>query len=126
MTAQLDISATNYADCRHVSVEGRIDHTNSDRFLEQLSGLAADVPAGGGMVLDLSKLDFITSAGLRAMLMADRTIKAASGKFVVSGIGGVVREVFRISKFDALLSTAETTAEGMAIVSDAAADAFSG
>ncbi|MFK7944908.1 MAG: STAS domain-containing protein, partial [Paracoccaceae bacterium] len=70
--------------------------------------------------------EFITSAGLRALLMADRQIKSGGGKFIVSGIDGVVKEVFRISKSDAVLNVADTAAEGGKQVSSAAAEAYPG
>lgn len=122
--AELSVTSQDFADCRVVVVAGRIDHTNSQVFQETLERYAHGVPAGGGMVNDLAKLEFITSAGLRALLLADRQIKSGGGKFIVSGIDGVVKEVFRISKFDALLSVTETAAEGVAQVSPAAAEAY--
>ena len=124
--AELSVTSQDYADCRVVSVSGRIDHTNSDRFLSELTSHAEGAAKGGGMVTDLAKLEFITSAGLRALLMADRQVKSGGGKFVVSGIDGVVKEVFRISKFDALLSVTETAADGVAQVSSAAAEEYPG
>lgn len=123
---KLTVAVQDYADCRVVSVSGRIDHTNSEQFLDDLAALAGDVQASGGMVIDLSKLEFITSAGLRALLMADRQVKGIGGKLVVAGIGGVVKEVFRISKFDALLSVVDDAAQGVAQTSPAAADLFPG
>ena len=78
------------------------------------------------MVADLSGLEFITSAGLRALLMADRAVKAGGGKFIASGVEGVVKEVFRISKFNALLNVADTAAEGVAEISSVASEAFPG
>lgn len=122
----LTVTAETYAECCLVSVAGRVDHTNSDDFLKQLTGYADGVASGGGMVIDLAKLDFITSAGLRALLLAQRTVTGAKGKIVVSGVGGVVREVFRISKFDALLSVSDTVGEAMSQISAAAAEAYSG
>ena len=122
----LSVTAEQHADCCLVSVSGRVDHTNSDDFLKSLSAHAETVPANGGMVIDLDRLDFITSAGLRALLLSQRTVNAANGKLVVSGIGGVVKEVFRISKFDALLSVSATVNEAMSQISAAAAEAYSG
>jgi anti-sigma B factor antagonist len=116
----------NFADCRLVSVEGRVDHTNSERFQESLGAAAREVPEGGGMVVDLGGLEFITSAGLRALLLAQRTVSAAGSKLVVCGIEGVVREVFRIARFDTLLSVADTPEAALAQVSPAAAEAYSG
>ena len=119
----LSIDYQDYADCRVVSVTGRVDHTNSTQFLDNLSAHAEEA---GGMVIDLSRLDFITSAGLRALLMAHRTIAAKDGHMAVAGVTGSVREVFRISKFDALLNVTDSVAEGVAQISNAASTAFSG
>ncbi len=121
----LSVTSKDYADCRLVSVSGRVDHTNFERFHEELKVLGGSVPAEGGMVIDLGGLEFITSAGLRALLLTQKAVSEAKGKLVVAGIGGVVKEVFRISKFDALLSVADTTGDAMARVSDSAADAYS-
>ena len=122
----LTISAEKYSDCCLVSVVGRVDHTNSDSFLKQLTAQAETVSQGGGMVIDLDRLDFITSAGLRALLLAQRTVTTSDGKLVISGVGGVVKEVFRIAKFDALLNVAETVGEAMSQISASAAEAYSG
>ena len=122
----LTVTAEKFAECCLVSVAGRVDHTNSDDFLKQLTGHAETVAQGGGMVIDLDRLDFITSAELRALLLAQRTVTSSDGKLVVSGVGGVVKEVFRISKFDALLSVADTVGEAMSQISASAAEAYSG
>lgn len=82
------------------------------------------VPRGGGLVIDLSGLEF--STGLRALLLAQRTVTAAGARLVVCGIKGVVGEVFRISRFDTLLEVAGSTGEGVGQVSPAAAEAYSG
>lgn len=124
--SNLKIKCQDFADCKVVSVAGRVDHTSSDQFLEDVGIHAKSVGTNGGMVIDLSELEFITSAGLRALLLAQRTVNGAGGKLVVSGIRGVVKEVFRISKFDALLSVSETTSEAVGQISAAAAEAFSG
>ena len=124
--SDLSTNSESFADCRLVSVRGRIDHTNADRFQQSLGAAAREVPRGGGMVVDLSGLEFITSAGLRALLLAQRTVSAAGSKLVVCSVEGVVREVFRIARFDTLLSVAESTEAAVAQVSPAAAEAYSG
>ena len=124
--SELTVGVGDYAECRVVTVSGRVDHTNSDRFLAELSDHANGVASGGGLVVDLTNLEFITSAGLRALLLAQRSVEGAGAKLHIAGIGGVVKEVFRISKFDALLSVAETTSEAVAKISPEAAQAFSG
>ena len=120
----LAMRAQTFEECLLVEVSGRIDHTNSDQFLEDLNNHAQGVSADGGMVVDLGDLEFITSAGLRALLLAQRTLTAAGARLVVSRICGVVKEVFRISKFDSLLSVEETTELAIGQISPSAAKAF--
>ena len=116
----LAVEIEETAGCRVVSVTGRVDHTNSTEFLETLGRHAREKGGPGGMVVDLAGLEFITSAGLRALLVAHRTVAAAGGRLVVTGLHGVVKEVFRISKFDSLLAVAETRAEAVEQVSRSA------
>lgn len=120
----LSVRAETIAECRLVRLSGRIDHTNSDSFLEDLSAHAAQVGSGGGMVVDLGEVEYITSAGLRALLLAQRTLTAAGAQLIVTRISGVVKEVFRISKFDSLLSVAETTKKAVSQISPSAAEAI--
>ena len=124
--SDLSTRSESFADCRLVSVHGRIDHSNADRFQESLSAEAREVPKGGGLVVDLAGIEFITSAGLRALLLAQRTVSAAGARLVICGVRGVVREVFRIARFDTLLSVADSPETAMAKVSPAAAEAYSG
>lgn len=124
--SSLSVETEAFAECHLVRVTGRIDHTNSDQFLEDLSAAADKVESDGGMVVELSGLEYITSAGLRALMLAQRTLTAAEARLVVTGISGVVQEVFRISKFDSLLTVAETTRDAVAQISPQAAEAYSG
>ena len=124
--SDLSTRSESFADCRLVSVRGRIDHGNADRFWDALGAEAREVPQGSGMGVDLAGLEFITSAGLRALLLAQRTVSAAGARLVVCGVRGVVREVFRIARFDTLLSVAESPETALAQLSSAAAEAYSG
>lgn len=122
----LSTTSETFADCRLISVHGRIDHTNAEHFQQSLDAEAREVPEGGGMVVDLGGLEFITSAGLRALLLAQRMVSAQGARLVVCGVKGVVREVFRIARFDTLLSVADSTETAIAQVSPAAAEVHSG
>ena len=122
----LSVTANDYADCRLVTVAGRIDHTNSEQFQELIGTNVSRAGRDGGVVIDLTDLEFITSAGLRALLLAQRTVTSQGSKLVVAGIRGVVGEVFRISKFDALMTIAASPAEAVASISTAAAEAYTG
>jgi anti-sigma B factor antagonist len=80
--------------------EQRIDYDSAQRFQEQL--LAALGDGSTVLIVDFSAVESISSVGLRALVVAAKKSKAGSGKIVVSGLRPVVREVFEISRFDAL------------------------
>ncbi|MEM6661370.1 MAG: STAS domain-containing protein [Pseudomonadota bacterium] len=121
----LDLSISEKSGHCVAIVSGRIDHTNADRFQAGIGEAADAVPPKSGMIIDLSGLEYITSAGLRTLMLAHRKL-AGDRMLVVSGISGVVKEVFRISKFDALLSITDTQAGGIAMLSDHAAASSKG
>lgn len=51
------------------------------------------------MVFDLADLDYVSSAGLRVILLAGKKLRATQGKLVLAGMRDVVREVFDMSGF---------------------------
>lgn len=99
-------------------VSGRVDHTNAAAFLSELEGATSSFKGKTGMVIDLSGLEFITSAGLRGLIIAQKKLSAAGGKLAISGLTGTVADVFRISRFDTLFPVADTADAAAALVSD--------
>lgn len=53
------------------------------------------------VVLDLSRLDYICSAGLRSLLMASMKAQEKNVRLLLSNVGNSVKEVFDISGFNA-------------------------
>ncbi|HLF55616.1 MAG TPA: STAS domain-containing protein [Thermoanaerobaculia bacterium] len=86
-----------------VAVGGRLDTTSSAEFDRRGQELVA---AGSTrIVLDLSELEYVSSAGLRAVLTTAKSAQAAGGKLAIAGMKGVTKEVFSISGFDSILPT---------------------
>src|SRR5579862_4740758 len=56
------------------------------------------------VLLDMEELTYISSAGLRTVLIAAKEMRANGGAMAVCGVTGYVRQVFEISGFIALLS----------------------
>jgi anti-anti-sigma factor len=97
----VELSRVRYADVAVITVNGRVDHANADAFKTALwPFLAACQPDGEKLVLDLSGLEYISSAGLRVLMLAAREAKAQNGTLVISGLQPVVREIFEISRFN--------------------------
>ena len=56
------------------------------------------------LVLDLADLDYVSSAGLRSVLIAAKKANSADKTLVLVGMNAMVREVFRVSGFDRMLT----------------------
>jgi anti-anti-sigma factor len=73
----------------------------------ELDRAVTDVAGATRLVLDLSGLSFIDSAGLRVILQAEQTSKAAGGKLVVRAPSPPVRRLFEITGLDDALTVIE-------------------
>ena len=72
---------------------------------------------GAKLLLDFSSLEYISSAGLRELLVLAKKARAAEGALVICSLSPMVREVMEMSGFDKLLRLAdsrEVAAQAMA------------
>ena len=83
-----------------VTVKGRADHETSDA-LE--AALKAAVEANPRVAADLSALNYISSAGLRAIVQAARAAQGRGSEFAVCRVSGMVSKVFEVSGLDKFL-----------------------
>lgn len=60
------------------------------------------------LVADCARLDFLTSAGLRVLLVAGKRLAGQGGQLLLSGLNPSVREVFEISGFASLFQVFPT------------------
>jgi len=65
---------------------------------------------------DLGGLGYISSAGLRVMLLAAKKTRSAGGKLALFGLGDTVREVFEISGFLAIFAIFGSEDDALAFV----------
>jgi anti-anti-sigma factor len=76
------------------------------------------VLAGGTprLAVDMSGLDYISSAGLRVLLVMAKKVQQAKGKVALYGLVPNVREVFAVSGFDTIFSIQPDSAAALAAV----------
>jgi anti-anti-sigma factor len=86
-----------------VTVSGRLDSANSAEFDQRGQELVAS--GATRIVLDLAALEYVSSAGLRAVLTTAKSAQAAGGTLAIAAMQGVTKEVFSISGFDSILPT---------------------
>ncbi|HZT87887.1 MAG TPA: anti-sigma factor antagonist [Stellaceae bacterium] len=81
---------------------GRLDANTSADFEKEVMQQLSLAPSG--MVMDFSGLRYVSSAGLRVVLLAAKKLKAAGGTFVLCGLSSSIEEVFKISGFLSILT----------------------
>jgi anti-sigma B factor antagonist len=102
---RLELKQSRIGDAVVIAVTGRVDHANADQFRADLWPHLAGCAAGGDrLVLDLAGLEYISSAGLRVLMLASREVKGRDGTLVLCGLQPIVREIFRISRFDVVFN----------------------
>ncbi|HYK64986.1 MAG TPA: STAS domain-containing protein [Patescibacteria group bacterium] len=90
---------------------GRIDNDTSPAFQARL---LASLTSAAAVLIDFSGVDYISSAGLRALMMGSRQAKAVKGRLAVASLGPVVKEIFDISRFSLVVQVYQTSAEALA------------
>jgi len=92
--------------------QGRLDSNNAAAVeTEILEHLAA---GSKRIVMDFAGLDYISSAGLRVVLVVAKRLKQAGGTLVLCRLPAHIREVFEISGFLSILTTKDTREEALA------------
>ena len=95
---------------------GRLDSLTSQDLQDELTRRLSD---GDRMiVLDLKDLDYISSAGLRVLLLVGKNLKASNGRLALCALKHNVREVFEVSGFMSLFPIHESIDEAIQIISD--------
>lgn len=97
----LTMSSTVNGDVNEVKLVGRLD-VKAAREAE--AGFAEAASAAKNVVLDLSELDYIASAGLRALKRLRGDIRENGGTLTLRGVQDDVMEVFEMTGFAAMLT----------------------
>ncbi len=92
------------------TLEGRLDTATAAAAETTL--LALLVPPG--LVLDMTKVRYVSSAGLRTLLKLAKEAKTKGAKFALVALQPAVREVFEISGFDKIIPAFPNLAEATA------------
>jgi anti-sigma B factor antagonist len=112
----MDISKERVGDVHVVTASGRLDGIYSTAFANQVGELLTE--ANPKILIDFSDIDFVTSAGLRALLMLVKRAQAAGGVFALCGLNDQVRDILDISGFPMMFSIHSGRAEGIAALNE--------
>jgi anti-sigma B factor antagonist/stage II sporulation protein AA (anti-sigma F factor antagonist) len=117
----MQLPARRFAEVVVLSPVGRIDQATSDGFKVSLAAFLDGCVAGGdSLVLDLGGVDYVSSVGLRVLMLAAKQAKAQGGTVVVAALQPLVREIFDISRFSLVFETFGSVRDALQRVSPAA------
>jgi anti-anti-sigma factor len=97
-----------------VRPSGRIDSSNAVEFEQVVAGKLDEGCVR--LVFDFSDLDFMSSAGLRVVLVAAKRMREAKGKLAFAGLRENVRDVFEMSGFLKLFNAHDGLEQAIASV----------
>jgi anti-anti-sigma factor len=107
----MDILSSKELDKLILEVKGRIDAVTTPKLEEECK---AWIDQGEKfVVMDLGGVDYISSAGLRTILMLARKLKGIGGEIRFCGLRGMVQEVFSISGFHSLFPIFSSVSEAL-------------
>ncbi len=107
----MDVTTERHDDVLSADVGGRIDGSNVVQFEEAIRTAIED--SDRAVIMDFGKLVYISSAGLRAVLLTAKSLHSRDAKLLLCSLSGPIREVFEISGFDKILPIHPSRAEAL-------------
>lgn len=108
----MSLSSEKIGEVLVVSTAGQINSANAAQLEAELLALVEQ--GEHQWVLDMGRLDYISSAGLRVVLLLAKRLKQNAGRLVLCNLQPHVHEVFDISGFLAILTVVGSRAEALA------------
>lgn len=94
------------------TLKGKMDTVTSPEF-EKAMARALERGASN-VIVNLSELQYISSSGLKSIILAEKQLKERQGSLVFTGLHGVVRDVFKLSGFLSIYEVFDTVESAIA------------
>ncbi len=110
----LNVSIEEQKNRKLVRLEGRLDATTTPALETKISKILEQNKQH--MLIDFSKVDYLSSAGMRLLLSASKKIKAHGGKLVFFSMNDEVMEIIKMAGFERILAIYPTEEEALKAV----------
>ncbi len=97
----LNISKETEGTSLKLSLEGRLDTQTAP---ELDSVVTSSLDGITELIFDVKELQYISSAGLRVLLAAQKTMNNAAGKMILKNVSEEVKEIFDVTGFTSILT----------------------
>ena len=119
----MDVTTRHFGNVAVVAATGRIDQSSASALEAALSPFWANSDIAS-LVLDFSAVEYISSVGLRVLMIAARQMRGRRARIAVTGLQAVVAEIFAISRFNTVLEVFPTVRDALVALSTEAAAAY--
>ena len=103
----MEITTKQYKSCDVISVSDRVDSSTSPQFNESLEAITGS--GRHNIVVDMTKLEYMSSAGFRALLSAQKECKKLGrGEVVLAAVPVRVKEALELAGFTELFKYSKT------------------
>lgn len=108
----MEITSQEYKHCDLLKVKGRVDSSTAAEFTKALDKITKS--GRFKIVLDLSEMDYMSSAGFRALLASQRNCKRYNrGELVLAGVPTRIGEALELAGFTELFKTFDDPLEAV-------------
>jgi len=108
----MDLQTRTEGDVIVVTIGGRLDAVTAPEYEQRIREM---IDGGNSrFVVDFEQLDYISSAGLRGLLLMAKLLNAKGGRVCFANIQGNVQSVFDMSGFNTLFKMENSVAEALA------------
>ncbi len=108
----MEIGKERIGDVDVVTPNGRLDGIYSTAFAKEVGELITG--PNPKVLIDLAEIDFVTSAGIRAVMLLMKKAQAAGAAFALCGINAQVREVLDVTGLAPIVPIYPGRPEGLA------------
>jgi len=121
----VEFSSQRLVDVFVAAPVGQIDHPNAERLKQALAPILEAAAANQqSLVLDFAGVEYISSMGLRVLLMAAKQLRAQNARVAVAALQPVVMEIFDIARFNHVLEVFPSVRSALGEFSKAALAAY--
>ncbi len=121
----MEFSSRSLADVVVASPSGQIDHANAEALQQALAPVLNGPPPGMvALVLDFGSVEYISSMGLRVLMVSAKQLRARNVRIAVTSLRPVVGEIFDIARFNHVTEVFPSVRAALEQISPAALAAF--
>lgn len=102
----MDVTVTNKDGVTVAALAGKLDSASA---MDAQDKAAALIKPGVKMVIDLKQCEFVSSAGLRALLITAKAIRKAEGTGAMSNVAEEIKDVMEMTGFDDMFDIYDST-----------------